>query len=87
MGPGSTDLDGSYSDSLNLLQIEKIPASTPSQDLLQRILEHEKNGEPLVITGVDCDPHWHSQPSSSLGVNTLVDRQIGIVLNRLYSLS
>lgn len=78
MGPGSTDLVGSRLDSANLLQIDKIPANTSSQDLLQCIIEHEKNGMPLVVTGVNFDPCWHSQPSS-FGVNAPVDSETGIV--------
>lgn len=66
-------------DNINLLQIDKIPASTPSWDLLQHILEHEKNGVPLVVTSIDYDPCWHSRPSFSLGVNAPVDYETGIV--------
>lgn len=82
MGPGPTDsLAGSHQAGTNLLQIDTIPANAPSQDLLQCILEHEKNGTPLVVTGVDCDPHWPSQPSPVLGDGAPADRGTGTVWN------
>ena len=77
MGPGPTDSVGSHSDGVNLSQIDKIPASTPSQDLLKCILEHEKNGMPLVVTGIHFDQHWRSQPSPSLGAHSLADHETG----------
>lgn len=87
MGPGPTESVGSPLDGANLLQIHQIPASAPSQDLLQCILEHEKNGMPLVITGVHFDQHWHSQPSLFLGVNPLASRETGTVSTRIWSFS
>jgi len=75
VGLGPTDLVGSHLDGTNLLQIDKIPANTPSQDLLKCILEHEENGTPLVITGIDCDSHWRSQSSP------LADEGTGTVRN------
>lgn len=67
--------------SANLLQINTIPATAPSRDLLRRIIEHEKDGMPLVITGVDGNSHWDSQFSPVLGDNTPVDRRTGTVWN------
>jgi hypothetical protein len=64
-------------DSANLRQIDTIPASTPSQDLLRSILEHEKAGKPLVVTGVDGDPRWDFQHSLILGDSTLADSGAG----------
>ena len=70
---------GSHSNNVNLLEIDKIPASTPPQVLLQCILDHEKNGVPLVITGVNLDPRWCFQPSSSLEFDAPVESETGIV--------
>ena len=63
-------------------QINKITARTPLQDLLKCIFEHEKTGEPLVVTGLDLDPHWHSENSPFIGVNATIDHETGIVYNR-----
>ena len=79
MSQGPTDLAGSHLDSVNLLQVDTVPVSAHSQDLLQCIIEHEENGMPLVITGVDCDSYWHSQSSPVLRGNTPVDCQTGTV--------
>ncbi|KAF9642261.1 hypothetical protein BDM02DRAFT_3273532 [Thelephora ganbajun] len=75
VGLGSTDLVESRLDSVNLLQIDTIPVSTPSEDLLQRILEHENTGTPLVITGVDRDSHWYPQYSPVVEGDAPVNRR------------
>jgi len=78
MGLRPTNPVGSHS----LLQINTIPASTPSQELLQCILEHEKAGTPLVITGVDRDSEWHSQYSSVPEDGEPMNCRTGVVRSR-----
>jgi hypothetical protein len=75
-GPGESDLDRSLLVGANIRQIDKIPTRTPPQELLECILEHEKTGEPLVVTGLDLDPHWHSP---SLGADATIDGETGIL--------
>lgn len=76
-----TALAGSHMDDTNMLYIDTVPASTPPQDLLQCIRQHEKNGTPLVITGIDSDSHWRSQSSPTVGDNVPVDSGAGTVKN------
>lgn len=78
---GLTNPAGSRFDSTGFPCINTIPASVPPQKLLQCVLEHEKAGTPLVITGVDRDSQWHSQYSSILGGGEPMDRKTGAVQN------
>lgn len=82
MDSGPTDPVRSHLDGVNLSQIDTIPASAPFRDVVQCTLEHEKNGTPLVITGVHFDQHWHSQPPMPfLMVNSPADHETGTVWN------
>ena len=83
--PGPADVAGPRMDDTNLLQIDTVPANTPSQDLLRFIREHEENGIPLVITGTDCDSHWRSQPSPTVWDNVPVDSGAGTVQNCVHN--
>jgi len=84
MDPGPTYLVESRPDDTNLLHINTIPARTPSQDLLRCILEHEENGMPLVITGIDSDSQWCAQspPAVVVGDNVPVDSGASTVQHR-----
>ena len=66
MSSDDSNPPGPHSEGMGLTAVDAISAGEkPLCEVLSCILEHEEMGIPLVVRGLDTDPHW--TPLAGLG--------------------